>query len=364
MIRSDEWKRVQYVGMVVMLAVTGACRTHTDAKVDKADIDSELFELAALPKPHYYWPPAANLLEDKNSRRMYELVRITRTFCVAGEWTNDRQMDNAVYTCARLNKTNPLIRASVGVNFQPWHRRFGKDLPPTDRGPTFLKEIQYFEERAMFVRDAISRYNQVYRSDVAVGAVLLDSERFKTKAGDDQWNRGMREALDAIHRKAEEVFSGAVIIWYGRGMIQHPRTNTWRQTSYWTGKEIKAPLTCSLYNISEIERMREVFQKTVELADRKLIPDVIPYVALASGYKRTLTGHEWLFDWPYDPRHSFQMGAELNVPFYSRDPHNYAAYDRARIVVFYPRPFDTRTPDWGRHFVAYVKGAATAAESK
>jgi len=354
----------KYATIVVLLVSLGACQTYTDATPDDDALDAQLFALEPLPKVHYYWPPAAELLEDKQSRRLYELVRITHTFCVSGEWTNERQIDNAVYTCTRLNKTNPPIKASVGVNFSPWHRRFDKALPPTDRGPTYSEEIRYFEERAVFVKQALSRYNQVYGSDVAVGAVLLDCERFEAKAGDPAWNKGMREALDAIHRKAQEVFPDATIIWYGRGMIQHPRKDTWHKTRYWTGEEIKSPLTCSLYGVPEIERMRAVFRKTVELADQKGISQVIPYVALASGYERGPTGHTWRFDWQYDPKLSLQMGAELNDPLYSQDPQKYAPYDRAGIIVFYPRPFDKRTPDWGRHFIAYVKGATVGSQSK
>ena len=353
----------RYTAVVVLLTLLSACQTYTDATPDDG-LDEQLFGLASLPKVHYYWPPAAELLEDKQSRRLYELVRITHAFCVSGEWTNDRQMDNAVYTCARINKTNPDIKASIGVNFSPWHRRFGKDLPPTDRGPTYFEEIRYFEQRALFVKQALARHNHVYGSDIAVTAVILDSERFKAKANDARWNIGMKAALDAIHRKAKQVFPDAVVIWYGRGMIQHPKTNAWRKTPYWTGDEIKAPLTCSLYNLPDIDRMRDVFRKTVELADERRISQVIPYVALASGYERNPAGHTWRSDWPFDPKFSFQMGAELNVPFYSRDPQKYAPYDRADIVVFYPKPFDERTPAWGRHFVQYIKGATAGHQAQ
>ena len=30
----------------------------------------------------------------------------------------------------------------------------------------------------------------------------------------------------------------------------------------------------------------------------------------------------------------------------------------APFAIFYPGPFDRRVPEWPRHFIAYVKGAA------
>lgn len=346
----------------VLLLPLADCTASEPLPLTDKQIDEELFALRVLPKTHYYWPGAAKLLEDRNSCRLYELVRITHSFCVSGEWTNQKQIDNGVYTCTRLNKTEPAIKASIGANFSPWHRKFDKSLPPTDRGKTYWDEIRYFENRANLIKGWMAESNAKYGGNIQITAVMLDCERFGIKRGNKTWNEGIRQALDAIHLKAKEHFPDAVIIWYGRGMIQNPRTNTWRKTYYWTGQEIKAPLTCSLYNVPELDRTRAVFRKTVELADEMGVSEVIPYVALASGYRRNFTGHKWLFDWRYDVEQSYQIGAELNIEKYSREPEEYAPYDRAKYVVFYPRPFDKRAPDWGRHFIAYVKGATAVKE--
>jgi hypothetical protein len=38
-------------------------------------------------------------------------------------------------------------------------------------------------------------------------------------------------------------------------------------------------------------------------------------------------------------------------------PHRFAPSNRAKVIVFYPQLFNGSTPDWARHFIAYVRGA-------
>jgi hypothetical protein len=332
-------------------------------RLSEAEINVKLFALKPLPKVHYFWPIAPELLNDRNNRRLYELARITHSLCVSGEWVTKQQIDNCVYTCARVNRTGPSIKASLGVNFSPWHRKFGKKLPPTDRGPTYREEIYYFEERMRSVRQWLEQSNKKYKSNVKIGAITLDSERFQKKAADKVWNEGMREALDAIHIKARSILPGARIEWYGRGMLQVSRGDGWDKTPYWTGKEIKGPLSCSLYTVPEIERTRETFHRTCKLADQMGISDVTPWVALAAGYRRGLTkSRYWDKDWSYDIMYSYLIGAELNIKWYGDRPERFAPYNRAKVIVFYPPPFDKRAQDWAKHFIAYVRGATGVKE--
>lgn len=135
------------------------------------------------------------LLNDRNYQRLYELARITHSLCVSGEWATEQQIDNCVYTCDRINKSGQSIKASLGINFSQWHRRFGKELPPTDRGPTYQEENRYFEQRARLVKQWVEQRNKEYGSDVKIGAILLDSERFEKKSGNEAWNEGMRAKL-------------------------------------------------------------------------------------------------------------------------------------------------------------------------
>jgi hypothetical protein len=238
-------------------------------------------------------------------------------------------------------------------------------LPPTDRGPSYWEEINFFEERARLVKQWVEQSNKEYQDDIKISAIKLSTERFYIKTGDESWNEGIRECLDVIHIKASSIFPDARIEWYGRGVVKAEKGDGWIQTRIWTDKEIKAPLSCSLYTVPEIEMMRETFRRTCKLADQMGISDISPRVALAAGYREGLLRSKcWDFDWSYDIMYSYQIGAELNIERYGDGPEAFAPYDRAKVIVFYPPPFDKRTPDWPRHFIAYVRGATGVKDLK
>jgi hypothetical protein len=320
------------------------------------DIDEILPLLDPLPKVHYCWYPPAEMLNDRGNSRMRHLTRITHTQCVSGEWTNAQQVDNCVYRCVETNRLGPDLPASIGVNFSPWHRKFDASLPSTDRGPTYYEEIDYFEERMLYVRQWVQESNVKYGSDVRVSALLLDSERFLRRTYDPVWNQGMKEALDAIHEKAVEVFPDATIVWFAHGMVLPPG-GTWSQMSYWwTGEEQMQVLSCSLYNVPELDRMRRVFEATGELGLQMNIDRIIPYLSLAAGYERYAGSQQWRADWPYDLSHSYDIGAELNLEGTGAGTGSFPL-STAEAVVFYPPPFSTTATEWPRHFAAYVIGA-------
>jgi hypothetical protein len=319
------------------------------------DIYSKLVELKPLPKVHYSWGIYHKLLEDPNSRQLYQLARITHSLCVAGEWIDKQHIDTVVYICARVNKTNPVIPSSIGVNYSPWHRKFGKDLPPTNRDATYKAELDYFAERLNLIKKWVRLSNEKYGTDVRISALILDSERFYVRPGDEKWNNAIREALDAIHLEAQMILPDTWIEWYGRGMARSE--DAWLQTRLWTGKEIKSPLSCSLYMVPEEELMRQIFQKTCALADTYDIKEVIPHVALGSGYRRGVKKIvNWDYNWDYDIIYSYRLGRDLNQTAKS------SIYSRATSVYLCPAPFYEKTPHWGEHFIAYVRGATGVAK--
>jgi hypothetical protein len=324
---------------------------------------TNLSQLPPLPKIHYSWGLRPKFLNDRESNDLYELARLTHSLCVAGEWVASSQIDNCVYTCDRVNKTNPEIPCSIGINYSPWHYKFmpelglSKPIPGNYdftifKNPTYDAEIKQFVLQMTSIKQLISRSNQKYDTDVKISAILLDCERFSRRENDTQWNEGMREALDAIHREAAKLFPDARIEWYDRGMTSTDGI-IFRQSGYCTNKEIMSSRSCSLYIVPEMEVMRGIFRKTCELADSLKVQEVTPYVALASGYKRDSLQKPWVWkDWDYDVTYSYQTGRELN----GTD----APYNRAAVIVFYPDPFNPSYPAWGKHFVEYCKGAAQA----
>jgi len=338
------------------LIFSGICFGTNLSGETQTNIYYKLYKLEPLPKIHYSWG-LTDILDAPDNRILYELARITHSLNVVGEYVNKARINKCVYTCARVNKTKPKILCSIGINFSPWHRKFDKKLPPTDRGPTYQAEVDFFRERLKLIQKWVGEANKKYMTDVKVSALLLDCERFYYKPTNEKWNKGMQEALDVIHKIGQTIFPQARIQWYGRG-IRRPDGSRWMKTPYFTGKEIKSPLSCSLYTLPEFEAMRETYRKTCVLADELRIEEVTPYVSLACGYRRDIIKKlRWDFDWDYNIIYSHMIGAELNIKWYGDKPNIFAPYNRAKIVIFYPRPFDRRSQAWGKHFVAYVRGA-------
>jgi len=330
------------------------------------DIVSKLSQLDPLPKVHYSWAWPKELLNDPDSRLLCETARITNSVSISARWAREVQVKNAVYTCARINKTNPKISATIGINYNPYHHWLDPSVPPTYRGKTYKKDLQELEKKLTLVSGWIQKYNKYYKSAVQVGAVLLDAERFKARPYDDKWTEAMREALDTVHVKVRNIFPDARIEWYGRGMRWISNPQAWVISPYFTGKEKNMPsLSCSLYYVPEIERTLERYRRTVKLADELNVEDVTPWVALASGQRRRLeTTFRFENDWDYDIIYSYLIGSWINRSWFGSPKlaKQYAPFNRAKVVIFYPPPFYEKTPNWGKHFVAYVRGASGVKE--
>lgn len=351
-------KKQFFLTLLILSFVNLHSASRATSTLSDIDIVLKLRQLKPLPKVHYSWGLRGDLLDSPYSRLIYELARITHAVSVSGRWVTQQQMANAVYICAKVNKAKPKIPCTMAINLSPWHHKFGKDLPPTDRGSSYYSEIAYVTTHLKNIKQWVEEANKKYGSEVAVGALLFDCERFQVKEGNAKGNEAIRYALDTMHKKGQEIFPNARIEWYGRGFHRVQGGSGWARGKGWTGKEIKAPLSCSLYRVLEIELTRETFRRTGKLADELGIEEVTPWVALASGVRRGIKpSWQWKHDWDYDLVYSYIIGSELNHPWYGARPERFAPYNRAKIVIFYPAPFDIRTPHWGKHFIAYVRGA-------
>jgi hypothetical protein len=320
-------------------------------------------ELDPLQKVHFTFPLPAPLQEDPNHMFLYDLVRLTHAFSVSGEWFNQHRINTGVQVCEAINDTNPAIRASIAVNYHPWIHVFPDDAPPTYVGWEHQAEIDQFAERMTLLRDSLATANAQYHADVELTAVILDSEHFIAKdpaePDADEWNAAIDAKYMAFHNIAASVFPDARIEWYGRGAYQVCEAGSgWCLTPWFTLNTDIDRFNCALYRVPEIEATRETFRRTYDNAVDHGYELVTPWVALASGYRRDAEPASfWEFDWNYDLVYSWQLGAELNHPWYGDHPERYAPWDAATAVIMYPPPFDQRVPAWGVHFVAYVRGA-------
>jgi len=114
------------------------------------------------------------------------------------------------------------------------------------------------------------------------------------------------------------------------------------------------------FGMQQSQENLKTFRFTAENAKRHGIDRVTPWIALAAGYRRqTDKFHAWSGDWNYDLIYSWKLGREINNSWYSEKIRTgrFAPWDKAKVVVFYPAPFNRDSPHWGQQFVAYVSGA-------
>ena len=174
------------------------------------------------------------------------------------------------------------------------------------------------------------------------------------------WNRAITAKYDAAYDIVRAIFPNARIEWYARGAVQPGASPTgWSQANYFALDEQGETFGCSLYQVPEIGYTREIFRRTAENAKKHGCDEVTPWIALASGYRRRPDKyHEWSHDWNYDLIYSWKLGAEVNHAWFggSERQERFAPWNKAKVAIFYPEPFG-RSPHWGEHFVAYVRGA-------
>ena len=342
---------------ILCLLLLSPCTARAAEPPSEQQVLEWMRELKPLPKVHYSWPlPFKSISEET----LFEYVRLTHAASISGEWSKDGDIERAVEICQRVNAKKPKIPASIGINYSPWHRRFGKELPPTDTGSTHQQELDYLTERLTSVRNAVAAANKSNQSDVKISAILFDSERFHTKTDDAAWNTAMTAKYNAVYDIARRIFPGVKIEWYARGAVHPGASSTgWAHQRYFTLKEKGESFGCSLYHGPEIELTRSIFRKTAAKAEQHNCNEVTPWIALASGYRRqTDKYHEWSLNWNYDLIYSWQLGLEINQPWWGKPEHTerFAPWHKAKIAIFYPEPFG-RSKFWGQHFVAYVRGA-------
>ncbi len=322
-----------------------------------------LADLPPLPKVHYSFPIPQTMLVEPIDPLLSQYVRVSRAVSVAGEGVNESQLKAAVSLCQQADGDDLGLPASIAVNYSPWHRLFPSDQPPTYNGPESDAEIQMFRDRLTYIRQTLASINTTRGTLVAVTAILLDTERFYVKPASDPaaaaWNAAIDAKYTAIFNIARELYPSARIEWYGRGIQESDAATGWSPFPWFTFREPGDSFSCALYRVPEIGTMRETLSRTYDFANEHGVTPVTPWVALGAGYRRQADQFQaWYTDWNYDTVYSMLLGREINTPWYGQQPERYAPWGAAEVVVFYPPPFDSRAPAWGKHFVAYARGAA------
>lgn len=323
---------------------------------DEAQVLAWMRELEPLQKVHFSWDYPPGRLFTPIEDILFEYVRITHAISIRGESAHGRHVGAAVEACAQVNALSPSIPATIAIHYSPWHRVFPPDAPPTDFGPFHDEEVDLFRTRMFTVRDLIATANASRGQDVEVSYLVLDSERFWVKKGDTEgaeaWNSAMNEKYNVIYQIGKEVFPDATIEWYSRGTINH-----------FTLQEMGDTISQWIYSIPYEEHTRRKMQLAYDIAQENGASIFTTWVALNVGFDVTDDANKhWASPWDYDVAISWQTGAKLNDPSYFANYEEAAPWRAADPIVLYPRPFSSDLPNWGKHFVAYVRGAHGIAE--
>ncbi len=343
--------------------VTSGSTANGDPPSD-AQILAWMQELAPLQKAHYSWPIPFPMIES-GDERVFEFARLTKGLSLLGPGIKQVNM-NAAVQIAKRAKALPGGECTLALFFSPYHDTLPDGTPPTYNGPEVQESLDNLSGFLANAGICLGVANGTYTTNVQIAAVVLDIELWHTKtsdqAGYQEWNDAMDAKYLACYNEVQAVFPGMRVEWYNRGgAFRCAQATGWCTASYFTLKEPGEHLSVSLYRLPDLGYTREGFARTRETALAKGMTSATPWIALGAGIPPEIDGGTWTFDWNFDLYYSWQIGQELNNPWFATDPERYAPWDFADIVIFYPEPFG-RGPNFEQHFVAYVRGANMIAE--
>jgi len=321
-------------------------------------------QLNPLQKVHYSWPVLSAAFDEPNHAVLKEYARLTNAISLRNESATPEQVQVAIQIAHEINQTTPSIPCSLGINHSPYHRRFDKTFPPTDTGPTYDAEIQYLKDKLQAFKDNLATANALVGADIKLTAILFDSEIFKWKhnpqtVADIIHNNAMDAKNDIVYATSKEVYPDVQIVQYGRGhqLIGNNPTGYMQAPNY-TLKEAGEFFSASLYRVHEPGVTYNEYTRTVAKAVEHGVDYVIPWIALGAAYMRKVDQFRAWQPLDYDPVYSYQIGEQVNVPWFGSRPEQFPEFDRAPFAVFFPAPFlSTTYTEAEKHFLAYVMGA-------
>ncbi|MEK6675150.1 MAG: PKD domain-containing protein [Planctomycetota bacterium] len=307
---------------------------------DRDRILAWLRELTPLQKPHYCWPFTGAFLKDRdNAELLSEYVRIARATSVWGEFASQNDVDLMMQVCRQVNLDDDRpVPASLGVVFRPWERLFPPSSPPTYRGPEHAEEVRFFEDHLNLIKLWVDTNNLIHDPDVQLTAILLECERFTIKNASefdaDVWNAAVDEKHNDIYNASKRVYPNVKVEWYSRAISR-----------YFTFRERGDSFSVPLYHVPTPLVNQDRYRRAEDVAFANGGTEVTPWVALGASYLSDADGElVWRFQ-DYPLSYSHEVGEYVN--------HR----NNARMVVFWPPPFDERVLRWADHFISYVRGA-------
>lgn len=316
------------------------------ANTTKNGEDKMLAEFRALKpliKTHYSWPMPdeyLNLIVPDAMNIMCEFARVTGAICLRAEYATERNVICLAEVCSKT-------KAKLTLLYTPFYKGGGVVTPIENA----QKELEVIRARLTSIKQYLDKYNNDHALNIQFEMILLDFEA---------WQRQEKaiSILNNVYGLFKFYWPQTRIHWYSMGGIIRDASNLGYGLHGFINLEIKkTEFSIPLYNIPDLGTTREIYNRTCQLADSFYINQVIPWIALGSGFKPA-NGEEFppfIKEWDYDIGVSKWLGFEINNPWFSKQYPRYPKWDRATFAVFYPTMAGAI---WFKHFCAYCEGAS------
>lgn len=341
-----------------------AITTKSGVPAPRDQILAWMRQLGPLNRRHFTWKPYYDFYLG-DDELLYEFIRINNGVTWA-DWPNASIIDKLVRMCKQINQANPAIPASIAFFDSPYYRYWPIDAPPTYNGVERAQELAAHGQQLATLSNYLGTSNARYNGpNIEISAIIYDTElwRLRTPADPDYviWNTAMRNNYDDIYNITRIYFPTAPVEWYSRGWIRffgNVEPPGWATEPYYHFDLTEQGDACSavMYRLPMQNASREVFTRTAQYAAAHGVSHTTPWLALGAGYRPipNSTNAEYTPDWNFDMQVSWNFGHEIN------DLSN-PVWSATDYVVFYPIPFDTATPYYAQHYIAYVRGAQNIA---
>eukprot|EP01046_Picozoa_sp_COSAG06_P005700 COSAG06_NODE_258_length_18940_cov_15.039648_1_plen_299_part_00 len=275
--RRSRWASVKPAALLLACCAAAAAAATPKGRSHEAN---PLALLPALPKVHH-----SSAIEPINASDpvMLHYARITHSLGLTAYWAGSDDVAEAAKACrasdllpppppppgVRLAAAAPAIRCSIAVNYSPWGEDgspFPHTAPPTQQGPLEDAELQLFRTKlgnfTAWLADANAALH--LSPPVEISVVLLDSERFGTKADDAAWNDAVTRKNNLFLAAARQLVPHAAVEYYSfGGQIRGPTPTGWGVSGAWFTLEEETDIyAVSLYTVPEFGYVREAYTRT------------------------------------------------------------------------------------------------------
>jgi hypothetical protein len=319
-----------------------------------AEMQAELDALPVLQKTTFYRAISADVVKNHPSvaRRFCE---VTGTLCFnANTQVGDAEFLQDLATIVRL-----VPEAKVGFTFSPWHK-FLENEPDWNGcrcGDPQLWTDKHFQS-IEHLRTMISDIQAAIAPSV-VDTIFLDYECWRPIEENDDVNAAIAAKLELVKGLFKQAWPDVTLIWGSYGAV-YPASvpSGWSDRGYYPEQFVPEMGSIEWYYPWDLRGLRESYKRTVDRVAEVGLDQVQVTVPIGSGWQpKTLEPKRvWGFEYEYDLAFSWQMGQEINHPWFPQYPERFAPWDKSPTVMLWG-VWDNRAPYWFDHFVAYVKGS-------